>query len=185
MKKWLLRSALAVSILLCAGCGSTDPQDNFTFGSAGVTCADSSASLTLPFELAEKPQNGAQESVTASGSNKDMQVIAIGMKTDKDIKDVAGSSAAVLKNNPIISNLKTETKEAKLQDRDAEVLQMSFTETDNGKKTDLTIIEYVIRDKDVLWRVIYQCRTADEKGKKLMDYTAGKITFSESAKGTT
>lgn len=180
MKKTVLFFLLAMLTAVMAGCGKETPEDQFAFGNARVFCADSVITLRLPFELAiqGKPSDEVPsdpDSVTAGGSNSYMQVIAAGRKTDTDIDTAAAASMQSMKDNGAVSGLQSQKSEGQIGDERAAVLRFQFTETDRGKAADLSVVEYIFREGDVLWRVIYQYRTQDETGKALAGYTAGRI----------
>lgn len=181
MKKTVLFVLLAVLTAVMAGCGKETPEDQFAFGNARVFCADSVITLRLPFELAVQGKPSDEEpsdpdSVTAGGSNPNMQVIVSGRRTDTDIDTAAAASMESMKDNGAVSGLQSQQSAGQVGSERAAVLQFRFTETDKGRAADLTVVEYLFRQGDVLWRVIYQYRSGDEEGRALTDYAAGKIT---------
>ena len=83
----------------------------------------------------------------------------------------------MLKKDSAISNLKSSKKSFTSGDIKGTELVFTLTESSKGRKTDLTVQEYIFTQKNTVWRVIYQYRSSDETGRALADRVAGKIAL--------
>lgn len=180
--KLLLSIALASMVTLMSGCGSSNLEDQFTFGTSRVHCENATVSVSAPFELVV---NGKQadlgdksaEKVNAEGHNRNIQILVTADKAADGTTpaSLADDAVNMLKSDSLISNLKSDRSKGKVDGQDAEVINFTFTEKNKGVDVDLSIREYIFSYKDVNWRVIYQYRTDDETGKALADKLAGQV----------
>jgi hypothetical protein len=186
--KFLLSCALAAIVTVMAGCGSSSSiEDQFVFGRTRVHCADSTVSVLSPFELVV---NGKQadlgdksaDKVNAEGHNSNIQILVTANRTESGETPAALAEKAenILKNDGNISDLKSERKQGKVGDQNAEILNFTFSEMNRGTPVDLTIREYIFDYGQATWRVIYQYRTNDPTGTALADHVAGQLVMGES-----
>ena len=181
--KLILVAGLLGASLLFAGCGNS-LDDQFVFGRNRIHCDNQTITVSTPFELVS---NGKQVDlgdrgasvVKAEGHNSHLQILVTGEKVTADMNEKVLISQArnVLKSNSSLSNVKFDTEDVKIGNLDGKKLTFTFTETSRGKSTDLTVDEYIFTQKNTVWRVIYQYRTADSIGKALAERVAGKIAL--------
>ena len=96
---------------------------------------------------------------------------------DMNEKILVSEAQDMLKGNPALSNVKSDVKDVKIGNLDGKKLTFTFTETGRGKSTDLTVDEYIFTQKDTVWRIIYQYRSADTTGQALAERVSGKIVL--------
>jgi hypothetical protein len=181
--KLLLAAGLMGTMLLFSGCGNS-LDDQFVFGKNRIHCDNQTITISTPFELVS---NGKQVDlgdrgasvVKAEGHNSHLQILVTGDKATADVNEkvLVSDAQEILKSNPALSHVKSEVKDVSIGDLKGKKLTFTFTESSRGKSTDLTVEEYIFTQKDTVWRVIYQYRTADTTGKALAERVAGKIAL--------
>ncbi len=187
IKHWQKNLMLSIGLmgvcLLPAGCGNS-LDDQFVFGKNRIHCNGSTITVSIPFEMVADGQQAdladrQAEKVNAEGHNGHIQVLVTGNKvsSEKNEAKLVQESQEILKENSNLTNLKSDKKEVSIGNTKGTCLTFSFTESSRGKKTDLTVQEYIFTYQDTVWRVIYQYRTGDEIGKALADRLAGKIAL--------
>ncbi len=182
-KKCLASLALFAAVELLAGCAS-GIEDQFVFGKNRIHCDNATITVATPFELISDGKQvdlGARDAqvVHAEGHNANMQILVTGNKKTESLTEdtLAAQAEGVLRENPNLANLKADKQEISLGQTKAHALTFQFTETSRGRKTDLTVKEYIFSQNDTVWRVIYQYRSQDEVGKALVDRLAGQIVL--------
>lgn len=181
--KILLAGTLLGAVLLVSGCGSS-LDDQFVFGKNRIHCDNQTITVSTPFELVSNGKqvdlgDRAASVVKAEGHNNHLQILVTGAKTAPDMNETILVSEAqdILKSNPALTHLTSDTQSVKIGSLDGKKLTFTFTETGNGRSTDLTVEEYIFTEKQTVWRVIYQYRTGDSIGKALADRVSGKIAL--------
>lgn len=180
-RQMMMSFALFGATLLCAGCGSS-VDDSFTFGSGHVFCGNRTITVEAPFALGVKGQvseSAAKDAanVQAEGHNRYMQILVMGDAGQSDIRAAADKAISNIKLSSAVSELKTKEETVTIDGKEAIKLNFSFIDTERGKKTALTVDEYIFEKDGVLWRVMYQYLTGDETGKALAERVSGKIRF--------
>lgn len=182
-KKLLLSLALFGVAMLPSGCGNS-LDDQFVFGKNRVHCGGETITVATPFEMVSDGKqvdlgNREASTVNAEGHNAHMQILVTGNKVsaEKNETKLVQDAQDILKDNNNLSNLKSDKKEISIGNTKGTCLTFSFTESSRGKKTDLTVKEYIFTQGNTVWRVIYQYRTGDEVGKALADRLAGQIAL--------
>lgn len=182
MKKNFLYSALlGAALLLSSGCGNAGVEDDFIFGKARVSCAGETITVEAPFELGVggKLADAADKnagSVHAAGQNHYMQIIVTGAAGEKMPEAEADESVARMEKSAAVKDLKTARDTVEIGGGEAVRLTFTFVNSEKGRDTPLTFVEYIFRGKETIWRVIYQYRTNDETGRALSDRVEGGIT---------
>lgn len=181
--KLVLSAGLLLGSLLFAGCGNS-LDDQFPFGKNRIHCDNETITISTPFELVSNGKQvdlGARDvdKVNAEGHNAHLQILVTGNKVSDTMneKKLVEEAESILKKDPAISNLKSNKKVFTSGDIKGTELIFTLTESAKGRKTDLTVQEYIFTQKDTVWRVIYQYRSGDETGKALADRVAGKIAL--------
>ena len=182
-KKLLLSLALLGVAMLPAGCGNS-LDDQFVFGKNRIHCDGETITVATPFEMVSDGKqvdlgNREAPTVNAEGHNAHMQILVTGNKVsaEKNEAKLVQDAQDILKENNNLSHLKSDKKEISIGNTKGTCLTFSFTESSRGKKTDLTVKEYIFTQGNTVWRVIYQYRTGDEVGKALADRLAGQIAL--------
>ena len=181
--KLVISAGLLLGSLLFAGCGNS-LDDQFPFGKNRIHCDNETITISTPFELVSNGKQvdlGARDvdKVNAEGHNAHLQILVTGNKVSDTMneKKLVEEAESILKKDPAISNLKSDKKAFTSGDIKGTELIFTLTESANGRKTDLTVQEYIFTQKNTVWRVIYQYRSGDETGKALADRVAGKIAL--------
>lgn len=181
--KIILTAGLLGTSLLFAGCGSS-LDDQFVFGRNRIHCDNQTITISTPFELVSNGKqvdlgDRAASVVKAEGHNNHLQILVTGEKVTADMNEkiLVSEAQDMLKGNPALSNVKSDVKDVKIGSLDGKKLTFTFTETGRGKSTDLTVDEYIFTQKDTVWRVIYQYRSADTTGQALAERVSGKIVL--------
>ncbi|WP_297016999.1 hypothetical protein [uncultured Dialister sp.] len=181
--KLLLTAGLLLGTLLFAGCGNS-LDDQFPFGKNRIHCDNETITISTPFELVSNGKQvdlGARDvsKVNAEGHNAHLQILVTGNRVSDDVNEtkLASEAEEVLKKDSAISNLKSSKKSFTSGDIKGTELVFTLTESSKGRKTDLTVQEYIFTQKNTVWRVIYQYRSSDETGWALADRVAGKIAL--------
>lgn len=181
--KLVLSAGLLLGSLLFAGCGNS-LDDQFPFGKNRIHCDNETITISTPFELVSNGKQvdlGARDvdKVNAEGHNAYLQILVTGNKVSDTMneKKLVEEAESILKKDPAISNLKSDKKAFTSGDIKGTELIFTLTESAKGRKTDLTVQEYIFTQKNTVWRVIYQYRSGDETGKALADRVAGKIAL--------
>lgn len=181
--KLVLSAGLLLGSLLFAGCGNS-LDDQFPFGKNRIHCDNETITISTPFELVSNGKQvdlGARDvdKVNAEGHNAHLQILVTGNKVSDTMneKKLVEEAESILKKDPAISNLKSDKKSFTSGDIKGTELIFTLTESAKGRKTDLTVQEYIFTQKNTVWRVIYQYRSGDETGKALADRVAGKIAL--------
>lgn len=175
-----MTTLLAAALFAIAGCGSDTLDDQFIFGKNRISCAGETITLEVPFEMGvsgEMADLAPKDSpkVNAEGHNRYMQILVTGEATNKTADAFAAEASAMIHSEPSVENLK-ETKDAvQIGQADGLRLTFSFDDVSRGRRTGLTVKEYIFRDKGTLWRVIYQYRTDDPVGQALTERVEGRI----------
>lgn len=176
-----LAAALLGMALTVSGCGSQTLDDQFVFGKNRISCANETITLEVPFEMGISgkmtdlaPKDG--EKVNAEGHNRYMQILVTGERnTGKTVEGEAEAAVSLMGNNASVSGLQTQKEPVKMGSMDGVRLTFSFTDMEKGRATELTVKEYIFRQQNTIWRVIYQYRTGDAVGKSLVERLEGKI----------
>lgn len=181
--KLVISAGLLLGSLLFAGCGNS-LDDQFPFGKNRIHCDNETITISTPFELVSNGKQvdlGARDvdKVNAEGHNAHLQILVTGNKVSDTMneKKLVEEAESILKKDPAISNLKSDKKAFTSGDIKGTELIFTLTESAKGRKTDLTVQEYIFTQKNTVWRVIYQYRSGDETGKALADRVAGKIAL--------
>ena len=181
-KKLLLSLGLLSMAMLPAGCGNS-LDDQFVFGKNRVHCNGATITVATPFEMMSDGKQvdlASREATTvnAEGHNKNMQILVTGNKisSEKNEAKLVQDAQELLQSNTHLANLKMDKQEVAIGEQKGTCLTFQFTESNRGKKTDLTVKEYIFTYQDTVWRVIYQYRSGDEVGKALTDRLAGQIS---------
>ena len=181
--KLVLSAGLLLGSLLFAGCGNS-LDDQFPFGKNRIHCDNETITISTPFELVSNGKQvdlGARDvdKVNAEGHNAYLQILVTGNKVSDTMneKKLVEEAESILKKDPAISNLKSDKKAFTSGDIKGTELIFTLTESAKGRKTDLTVQEYIFTQKNTVWRVIYQYRSGDETGKALADRVVGKIAL--------
>ncbi|HBK27896.1 MAG TPA: hypothetical protein DDY92_05020 [Dialister sp.] len=182
-KNLLLSIGLLGVAMLPAGCGNS-LDDQFVFGKNRIHCNGSTITVSIPFEMVADGQQvdlGPRQAsrVNAEGHNGHIQVLVTGNKVTEDKNEalLVKDAEEVLKGNNNLSNLTSDKKDVTIGKVPGTLLTFQFTESNRGKKTDLTVKEYIFTYENTVWRVIYQYRTHDEVGKALVDRLGGQIAL--------
>ena len=173
--------ALFGVVTMMAGCGQS-VDDNFTFGSGRIFCANRVLTVEAPFPFGVKgkmSESAARDvsSVEAEGHNRYTQILVMGDAGKTDSKAKADEALTKLKMNPYVSDLVSSEDAVTVDGSPAVKLTVSFTDTERGKRTPLSVEEYIFEKDGVLWRVVYQYLTGDETGRELVSRVSGKIRF--------
>lgn len=176
-----LAAALLGAVLAVSGCGSQTLDDQFVFGKNRISCANETITLEVPFEMGISgkmadlaPKDG--EKVNAEGHNQYMQILVTGERnTGKTVESEAAAAVSLMESNAAVTELKTQKDPVKIGQSDGVRLTFSFTDTEKGRATELTVKEYIFPQSNTIWRVIYQYRTGDPVGKSLAERLEGKI----------
>lgn len=181
--KVILASLLCGAVLTLSGCGNASLDDQFIFGKNRISCGNETITVEVPFEmgiggkmadLAPKDT----EKVNAEGHNQNMQILVTGeCDGGKTVDSQAEAAAAMMKANAAVTDLKTQKDSVKLGNTDGVRLTFAFTDTEKGRAAKLTVKEYIFRQQNTIWRVIYQYRTEDPVGKALAERVEGKIVM--------
>ena len=181
--KLVISAGLLLGSLLFAGCGNS-LDDQFPFGKNRIHCDNETITISTPFELVSNGKQvdlGARDvdKVNAEGHNAHLQILVTGNKVSDTMneKKLVEEAESILKKDPAISNLKSDKKAFTSGDIKGTELIFTLTESAKGRKTDLTVQEYIFTQKNTVWRVIDQYRSGDETGKALADRVAGKIAL--------
>ena len=185
-RKTILSICLAWLLLLLPGCRHDEIGDQFIFGKNRVRCANATITVVTPFELFSEGKQvevhaKSVNSIHAEGHNKNIQIFVTAdtATPDKSVESVAITAKAILQENPHVSNLKIQESDIKIQTENGKKLNFIFDEITRGEKINLTVTEYIFEYKGVIWRVIYQYRSADYMGEQLSEFISGKIYLGE------
>lgn len=174
-------AALTAAVLTLSGCGGNTIDDEFVFGKNRISCANETVTVTVPFEmgvsgtLADLAPKDTPK-VYAKGNNRYMQVIVMGEASDtKTVETEAEAAEARLRGSKSVSEIKAVSEDVTVAGAAGKKLSISLIDTTNGKKTPLTMTEYIFRQNKTIWQVIYQYRTGDRLGEALSARVAGGI----------
>ncbi len=181
--KLFLASLLCGAVLTLSGCGNASLDDQFVFGKNRISCGNETITLEVPFEMGVggkmadlAPKD--TEKVNAEGHNRNMQILVTGERdSGKTVDAQAEAATALMQGNAAVTDLKTEKDSVKLGNTEGVRLTFAFTDTEKGRATKLTVKEYIFRQQNTIWRVIYQYRSDDPVGKALAERVEGKIVM--------
>lgn len=180
LKIYAAAALTAVSLAL-AGCGNASLDDEFVFGKNRISCANETVTVLVPFEMGVNggladlaPKDTAK--VYAKGNNRYMQVIVMGDASDtKTVESEAAAAEARIRGSKAVSEVLAESEDVTVAGAAGKKLTISLVDTTNGRKTALTMTEYIFRQDKTIWQVIYQYRTGDATGEALTKRVEGAI----------
>lgn len=186
MSKFGSRKIISGICLLClfllAGCSQQEISDEYILGKNRISCDNITITVMTPFELITEGKqvelaDKSVRNIAAEGHNKNIQMfVTAGVASSENtVSTLADKAKMILKDNPSISDLKIDESDVKIQSVNGKKLEFVFDERVKGKHTNLTVTEYIFEYEGVVWRVIYQYRSKDNKGKQLSELIAGKI----------
>ena len=179
--RMLATAMMMTSVLLTSGCAPTSLEDEFILGKNRISCANQTITLEVPFEMGVQgrmadmaPKDSAK--VSAEGNNKHIQILVTGeLAAEKNVMAQMAAASELMNNEESVANL-TEIKESiTLGNMNGVCMTFSFDDISRSSPVSLTVKEYMFKQGDVLWRVIYQYRTEDPVGKALTERVEGKI----------
>lgn len=174
-------AALTAASLLFAGCGNASLDDEFVFGKNRISCANETVTVLVPFEMVVNgnladlaPKD--TDKVYARGNNRYIQVIVMGDASDTEtVESAAAAAEARIRGSKAVSEVNAESEDVTVAGTAGKKLTITLVDTTKGKKTALTMTEYIFRQDKTIWQVIYQYRTGDATGEALTRRVAGEI----------
>lgn len=162
--------------------GSKGIEDQFVYGKSRVSCAGSTITVKTPFELAVDGKQSDlskdhSDTVVAAGADKNFQILIFGYKVDENTTPeiIFSEQCELLKHDENISDLNIKTGKTTIESSEAYVIDASFNEKMKKGNIDFIIKSYIFKDKQTVWKVIYQYKRDDEIGSILMQKFSGKI----------
>ena len=178
--KFLAALILFPAILLLSGCGNTTMLEEYSFGYTQLTSEQSEVFLMTPFQLARaNRQNG--NGYMYVGSDAHINLMAVAESASQDgrealtPKSLAEMSQTMLQKTTDISNLQMKVSEITVSGKPAVVVEDTYDEPLNGKKTALVVKNIFFEDKGQIWHVMYMYKSGDTLGEEVTTHIFGKL----------
>lgn len=178
--KFLALVILFPIMVLLSGCGNTSMLEEYSFGYTQLTSEQSEVFLLTPFQLAHANRQSGNGYMYV-GSDAHINLMAVAESTNQEGMDkltpktLEELSQEMLKKTTDISNLQTKVSDTTIKGSPAVIVENTYDEPLNGKKTSLVVRSLFFEDNDQVWHVMYMYKSGDAMGKEVTDHIFGKI----------
>ena len=188
--KWGL-AFLFIIVMLIAGCGKNSAvTDNYTFGTSGVTFADQTLEMVLPFDL-QAPHNDAEQAyakakqrLTRFGANAHFQtMVEVASKSDTVNASAWLDELKRTFAKPAFQGARIEIVQGQIAGDPSQIFSAVYPQKVGDKTISLTAKVYIWEHQDVVWKVFFQYPTEDADGAALLQYVENKVKFKENPRG--
>ena len=175
---------LGASLLVFAGCGSTNVMDTYSFGHQVIQAGQSEITIALPYEMGK--------STTTLVSNDGYPIDIYASMTKHILIEVETRKPAADKALPTVdefigksvSEFKKINGNVKLENIDlGTVPTKKLVATYENQGIKYSFLQYVFMDHSVLWNIIYQYPLEDQVGADISKQIENKIQVTQKKEG--
>lgn len=174
---------MTMTMLLVSGC-SQNVMDTYSFGHQVIRLGQSEITVALPYELGKDNQ--------ISTDNQGRPAVKYGALTEHMLIDIEGVEGTATVPVPTVQSSVDFTK-AQLAKTGTTVQvsdinlngvtakKLTATYANNGRQ--LSFLQYIFVDKNVLWNIVYQHPSDDALGNGIQEQIENKIVVTQKKEG--
>lgn len=175
---------LGASLLIMAGCGSTNVMDKYSFGNQVIQSGQSEITVALPYEMGKSTATITSNDgypIDVYGSASDHMLIQVEARRPAATKALPTVDEFAMKSGVEFKKIKGDVKVDTVSLNGVPAKKVSATFTNQGKK--FSFLQYVFLDKNVLWNIVYQYPTDDQVGADISKQIEDKIQVTQKKEG--